>query len=138
MKTSWKNYSTLCALAFLIATPQTFTTHHEPIDYDNAYALMLDFLDLSVKADKPMNYWVKQFMGIIRKKGDTEVQSLAPFLRDFNTALRSRQPALIGLAFERHKEKFGEPELTKYMKEQLNKPNGLTTITNILKARLMK
>lgn len=128
----------LCALALHAHAPVKLANEDQPIDYENTFELMKDFLNLNVKAEKPVNYWVQQFMGLIKKKGEAKVQALAPFLREFNTALRSRQPALIGLAFQHHKEKFGEPALTEYVKKQLDQPNGLTKLTNILKARLMK
>jgi len=111
---------------------------NEPLDYESTFALMKDFLNLSVKPHERMTYWVKQFMGLIKQKGHDRVQALTPFLREFNTALRSRQATLVGLAFKNHKEQFGEPELTEYIKKQLSQPNGLTAITNILKTRLSK
>lgn len=129
---------TLISLAIFMSAPLTLKAADDQLDYENAFSLMKDFLDLNVKPEERMSYWVKQFMGLIKKKGDDKVQALAPFLREFNTALRSRQAALIGLAFKNHKEKFGEPELTDYIKKQINQPNGLTNLTNILKARLVK
>lgn len=135
MNNLFKKSLTLFTLTVLISAPVSVQAADE-LDYTNAYELMKDFLDLTIKKDKPMNYWVKQFMGLIKQKGDDKIQSLAPFLREFNTALRSRQPALIGLAFKNHKEKFGEPELTEYIKGKINQPNGLNTLTSILKARL--
>lgn len=138
MNTLFKKSLTLITFTVMISAPVSLRAADEQVDYVNAYELMKDFLDLNVKKDKPMNYWVKQFMGLIKQKGDDKIQSLAPFLREFNSALRSRQPALIGLAFKNHKEKFGEPELTEYIKAQVNQPNGLSTLTNILKARLAR
>jgi hypothetical protein len=132
------NNEFLFSLALHAHSPVPLANEDQPIDYENTFELMKDFLNLHVKAEKSINYWVQQFMGLIRKKGEAKVQALAPFLREFNTALRSRQPALIGLAFQHHKEKFGEPALTDYVKKQLDQPNGLTKLTNILKARLMK
>ncbi len=155
-----KRNLTLCTLTLLISVPLSLKAvtnplrssstdlvsapvdlvpmSEEKLDYENAFQLMKDFLDLSVKPEKSMNYWVKQLMGLIKKKGDDKVESLKPFLKEFNTALRSRQPALIGLAFKNHKERFGEPALTKHVKDMLNQPNGLTKITTILQARLQK
>ncbi len=132
-----KKSLTLFTLTVLVSAPISVRAAEEvALDYTNAYELMKDFLDLNIKKEKPMNYWVKQFMGLIKKKGDDKVQALAPFLREFNSALRSRQPALIGLAFKNHKERFGEPQLTEYIKNKVNEPNGLNTLTSILKARL--
>jgi len=107
-------------------------------DYSNAHALMVDFLNPEVNPNAPMAFWVDQFKKVLAKKGGSQVVQLKPFLEEFSSALKLRSSAGIGLAFKKHKDKFGEPELAKYIEQQLLKPNGLATLNNTLKSRMSK
>ncbi len=108
------------------------------LDYATASALMKDFLDLKVKPQKPIKYWVKQIIGIIKQQRKSRIQKLGPFISEFYNAVKTRNSIGIGWAFKNHKEKFGEPALTKEIETRLKQKNGLQLLNNILKARLKK
>ena len=107
-------------------------------DYSNAHELMVDFLNPEINPNAPMSYWVDQFRKVLAKKGSAQIVQLKPFLEEFSSAYKLRSPVAFGLAFKKHKDKFGEPDLAKYIEQQLLKPNGLAVLNNTLKSRLSK
>ncbi len=135
MKTMIQKSLRFFILAACIAGPMTVQAANE---YTNATDLMKDFLNLTVKKDAPMQYWVSQFVSIIKMKDKATQRGLRPFLKAFHKALTTRSALSIGMVFKLHKNCFGEPGLTTDIERRLSQPNGLNMLSKILKARLSK
>lgn len=106
-----------------------------PQDYENAFDLMKDFFDLSVKKDKGMKYWTDQLIGLIKKKSSQDKKKLKAFIQEFHQAHTTRNALGVGQAFQKHKDKFNEPKLALHIEKMIQK-NGLNSLLVILKHRM--
>ena len=121
----------------LVQRPVSEIEKEQVPDYNKAFDLMKDFLDLTKKTDSTINYWAKQLLLLIQKKEKEQIQRLAPFLKDFRAAAKTRDAFALGMAFKIHKDKFNEPELAAYLTKRIQE-EGLDSLLQIMKQRMKK